>query len=1314
MYNRSELFNNAIRGNVRKLLARVKFGDQEITEGFKSIKAVSRSCSSDCITIGGAVSSYVEIELWKPDFELEDKEIEVSIGVSLENGPQFVPLGLFTVQKPKDDDGVIKFTAYDRITSKMSGAYFSKLTYPADGKTVLQEISAFTGVPIDTSSLPDGIMVPRRAVITEKGVDSNGNAVTNTTYEEPFNGYSYREALGYVAMLYCTFATADRAGTIVFRWYSDAGYTVGPDRYYDDLVTGELVFGVQALSCKTPAETLTAGTGEKNIQLENPVMTKERLSLIHRQISSFEFLPASLSFYGDVCPEVGDIITVNDKYGNIIKLPVMSIIHEFDGGFLTRIQSFGGVKEENRAKGPTLQRLDRTYMELFLVKELIGSKASFDYVYSVDGEFKNLSADYGTYKGLVAGQFSATNGQITNLSGEYASFKEQTTQRLIATDAEITNLKTTTLALDNLIATKADITDLAATNARIDNINAGTVTTEYLKANYASIDLANVETASVGELLARTGVLTDMTVVNGYVTGQLNGVRINADVITAGTLSVDRLMVTGEDSIVYQINVASSGLSMEELADEKYQKYLNGTDIVAASITGDRIAGNTITGNHIIANSIHGDRILAGSITGDRITANAITSREINVTDLFAQDITATGTIRGVTLEGAKGMIGGWNIEKNCLYTDGSVALPNYSKTIVLQNPRKNLFANASISATGCAASLIKNSTVRITATQDGAGSVKIELPKIPPGEYVVEFLTNYGGNGLLSDRGELRIGWYIPNSGNLADETGWELLSEAGLAERNVRKFTIPDQNGRIQALRLTYIMSKMRSGEEYELTFQITVDDEELYGEASIVEDVPSNAVLCIRDTVNRKNSIPFYLDDDGNIYCGTMRSYSGNIGPFRYNGERIKSVFTLETLGTSGTAGKTTDYTIDINSHGFLNPSDKPINIYYTENARSKNDLFYVTAEGNVFAKNSLSTKKIYTGSIELSEPYPYIDFHFNNSTKDYTSRIWESSEEHLDVNGVSFYKGSAFANNWFRSIGNSGWYSQDYGGGWWMADSTWIRSYGDKSIYQNTGILRTDGTLQVGHNGTYFNANSAGASFGVNLTLGSHNLIFNNTYGIQSGGHWVIRQYTTSADNKTVCIGCGNASQPLRLFTTNSRVWLHNGNSYFAITSGSDRRLKKDFSEITEAYEKMYMDVDVSAFRYILDDDAIHYGFMAQDVEAALRKNNLPAESNLYGVCTAENNEAAVIHDTNVYHVNYLEWVPLNKHMITKTIRRLDMLEADTETKFNMLSSKTDSAEHRLAEITEELARMQAENQAIKTELEQLKQQRASVA
>jgi hypothetical protein len=55
-------------------------------------------------------------------------------------------------------------------------------------------------------------------------------------------------------------------------------------------------------------------------------------------------------------------------------------------------------------------------------------------------------------------------------------------------------------------------------------------------------------------------------------------------------------------------------------------------------------------------------------------------------------------------------------------------------------------------------------------------------------------------------------------------------------------------------------------------------------------------------------------------------------------------------------------------------------------------------------------------------------------------------------------------------WVRTYGNTGWYSQTHGGGWYMADATWIRSYGSKSIYHDTGNLRTDGTLQVGANGS----------------------------------------------------------------------------------------------------------------------------------------------------------------------------------------------------------------------------------------------------
>ena len=64
-----------------------------------------------------------------------------------------------------------------------------------------------------------------------------------------------------------------------------------------------------------------------------------------------------------------------------------------------------------------------------------------------------------------------------------------------------------------------------------------------------------------------------------------------------------------------------------------------------------------------------GNLIVDGAITTNKLAAQAVTAAKINVKDLFAQDITATGTIRGVTLQGTKGEIGGFQINSTRLYS---------------------------------------------------------------------------------------------------------------------------------------------------------------------------------------------------------------------------------------------------------------------------------------------------------------------------------------------------------------------------------------------------------------------------------------------------------------------------------------------------------------------------------------------------------------------------------------------------------------------------------------------------------------------
>ena len=182
--------------------------------------------------------------------------------------------------------------------------------------------------------------------------------------------------------------------------------------------------------------------------------------------------------------------------------------------------------------------------------------------------------------------------------------------------------------INKAMINKLTVDEADARYISVDKIDAITLTVEKaviekLSADFADIHLANIDVADIGKFYADSGLLKDVTIVDGHITGELNAVRINADVIKSGTLAVDRLLVTGENSIVYQINVNSSGLSLEELSDEKYQKYLNGTDIVANSITANQIA------------------------------AKSITADEIDVESIFAQDITATGTITGATILGA-------------------------------------------------------------------------------------------------------------------------------------------------------------------------------------------------------------------------------------------------------------------------------------------------------------------------------------------------------------------------------------------------------------------------------------------------------------------------------------------------------------------------------------------------------------------------------------------------------------------------------------------------------------------------------------
>lgn len=63
--------------------------------------------------------------------------------------------------------------------------------------------------------------------------------------------------------------------------------------------------------------------------------------------------------------------------------------------------------------------------------------------------------------------------------------------------------------------------------------------------------------------------------------------------------------------------------------------------------------------------------------------------------------------------------------------------------------------------------------------------------------------------------------------------------------------------------------------------------------------------------------------------------------------------------------------------------------------------------------------------------------------------------------LNASGRILTASDIYSQSWVRTVGQTGWYSETYGGGWHMTDSTYIRSYGGKSLWIEGNILANGG-------------------------------------------------------------------------------------------------------------------------------------------------------------------------------------------------------------------------------------------------------------
>ena len=217
-----------------------------------------------------------------------------------------------------------------------------------------------------------------------------------------------------------------------------------------------------------------------------------------------------------------------------------------------------------------------------------------------EGYIKKLQTDKAD-----VGDLTAANAKITELETKKASVED-----LNAAKADITDLKTTKLDTEVANATYATIKNLDATNANLENLDATygqfqelatnkfaavdadikKLDTEKLSATtadakYATIDFSNIGMAAIQKLFTDSGIIGDLVVSEGHITGKLVGVTIIGDLIEGGTVKADKLVVLGEDGLYYKLN--TNGVTTT--AEQTEYNSLNGSVITAKSITAEKV-----------------------------------------------------------------------------------------------------------------------------------------------------------------------------------------------------------------------------------------------------------------------------------------------------------------------------------------------------------------------------------------------------------------------------------------------------------------------------------------------------------------------------------------------------------------------------------------------------------------------------------------------------------------------------------------------------------------------------------------------------
>lgn len=1279
MITTSDKYKTAISKSGRHFRLKIDIAGTAYT-GIKSFKLKGGTNSSEQITFGDAVSSYIEFILTDvpKNTILKGRQAIPYIGLELDDGTvEWIKKGVYNLEKPVRSGEFIKLTAYDNFALCYKG-FFTGLIGNQKIATILQE------------------------QCKKIGIEYAGGADDVTYKVDSLQGLTIIEAISVLAAYCGKNAIMDKDGKLRLVWYTDAGLTISPSRFADPLEMDEEDTFINRLDCTIDEEhSVSAGTGV-GIYFSCPGMTQERITVLYNRIKGFTYRVAKLNWrmaQPDV--EAGDLVRVMDNAGNAYVIPLMDYEFNCDGGFYGTIQSKGKTEQEQDTgyKGPLQTKVDRTYADLVSTKQVITDKIT-----AFEGEFETINTNYLE----VNKKLSALDAEIENL--------------------DVTELATKVAKIETSYVSKEYVQDLYATKAEVHVLD---------------VDLERVNTLLAGSVTAgstQTIVLNaDNTTISNALIKSAMIDSVAADKVTAGTIDASSIHFKSQSG---RLDIFGETLQVKDATRTRVQIGKDGTGDYALSqwdaqgnlMWDSRGAKAAAIKDKIIVNDMVSDN---AGIEGKKINITSLV-KEINdgteviksshiLVDGANQSLsvvynTITGDISTLStaLSVEQGKISSLITDVSQAKGDVSTLQTNYSSLTQTVSG-----INSTVSSHSTSIDNLNNMEIGgrnlITNTRPDKPTINAVTSKWSV--QIIEESTAISGKAMQATCVLGGTGG-VYHGGSRRLETGkrytWMVFVKAS---KQVRIGLGNEQNG-ILYCDITTEWNKFthtftaNNNTYYQFIFYTANADNPW-----MVGDIISYHSLILVEGDKAPTWVPAPEDVDASIKTvsdktstleQTVNGFSGRISSIETTANNASSKVTEITATVNGlttTVANKTDKGAIIST---INQSAEAIKIQASKleltgyvtmtnlstsgqtsidggNIKTGTITAAKIASGSItatqIAGSTITAAKIASGTITATQIAANTITGAKIASKTITAdKISVTSLSALTANLGTVTAGSLTSNTTISvstnlTVGNNIYLNQNVNTTKYIYfnSSNYIRnlytnSYNYITVNSNYRCALMSGSTSVY---AYGNTGEAGISAAASIIFSSYGNGRLEHYGKYYDANW-SSGFFRPLQAGTALGGSGASYRWYRLYAANT------------CSTSSDIRLKTNVKKYDVRYESMYMDLKPVTYELISTPGKTQCGLIAQWVKEAMDKNGI-----------SENEFALYEHDIreDSYSISYEQLTSLNMHMVQKTIKRVDAIDDE------LLSIKA-SRQQDAQELQQELQKRDFEISQLQYRIQQL--------